>query len=151
MAATASNTKRRSIWCCGCNTDVNARLTDGTEVYPRRTDLARMPFWICDGCGNSVGTHHRHENRAMRHHPLGVIPTAELRSARKMIHSILDPLWQRGGGYKRRLLYATIAKRMGIETFHTAELRTIEAAREAYRIIRDIRRNGLSPTQETEP
>lgn len=46
--------KVRTIFCCGCQTDVQARLTSGREVYPHRDDLASLPFWKCDGCGNTV-------------------------------------------------------------------------------------------------
>ena len=36
------------IYCCGCAQDVTARLTDGSEIYPHRLDLADIPFWVCD-------------------------------------------------------------------------------------------------------
>lgn len=141
---------RRPIWCCACNADVQARLTDGSEVYPSRSDLDRVPFWLCDTCRGHVGTHHRHHVHAMRMEPLGIIPTPEIRNARKMIHRILDPLWQRGGGHKRRHVYAEIAKRMGWPSFHTAELRSIEDARAVYRIVRDIQVNGLDHREAAE-
>ena len=82
-----------NIRCCGCQKKVEARLTDGSEIYPHRKDLYSLPFWKCDVCGNFVGCHHKTKNRTR---PLGCIPTPEIKNARKHIHAILDPLWQSG-------------------------------------------------------
>lgn len=122
------------IYCCGCQKDVEARLTDGREIYPHRSDLYGLPFWKCDTCKNFVGCHHKTKNRTR---PLGCIPTAEIKNARQHIHRILDPLWKKGG-WKRGKLYARIAEEMGIEEYHTAELRTVEDARQVYRIVRGL-------------
>lgn len=81
----------RAIYCCGCKADVGARLTDGREIYPHRADLAALPFWKCDACGNAVGCHHKTKERTR---PLGCIPTPELKTARSHIHRVLDPLWE---------------------------------------------------------
>ena len=67
------------IWCCGCGKEVDARLTDGAEVYPHRRDLASLPFWKCDACGNFVGCHHKTRERTK---PLGCIPTPEIKDVR---------------------------------------------------------------------
>jgi len=77
------------IYCCGCLIKVNARLTDGSEIYPHRKDLSSLPFWVCDKCGNYVGCHHKTSNRTA---PLGCIPTSEIRAARNRIHKMLDPM-----------------------------------------------------------
>lgn len=125
--------KYMEIRCCGCQKDrVKARLTDGTEIYPHRKDLAELPFWKCDDCGNFVGCHHKTKNRTQ---PLGCIPTKEIKNARQHIHKILDPLWQ-SGKYKRGHLYAKISERFGWK-YHTAQIRTVEEAREIYKFIRD--------------
>ena len=121
----------RRIQCCGCGADVNARLTDGGEIYPHRPDLRSLPFWRCDACGNFVGCHHKTKNRTQ---PLGCIPTAELKEARKKLHALIDPIWQ-SGKMGRRELYAAIGRDLGRE-YHTAETRTLEEAREAYRAAR---------------
>ena len=122
------------IYCCACKTDVDARLTDGKEIYPHRVDLALLPFWKCDACGNYVGCHHKTPNRTK---PLGNIPTAEIKNARKYIHAILDPIWQPYGKTMRRKVYAAISDKIGHQ-YHTAEIRTIEEAREIYRIVKGI-------------
>jgi hypothetical protein len=112
------------IYCCGCNQEVTARLTDGAEIYPHRSDLHCLPFWKCDRCGNYVGCHHKTENRTR---PLGCIPTEEIRKARKEIHKVLDPIW-RSGCVDRKALYAAISEHLGW-TFHTAKIRSTEEAR----------------------
>ena len=124
----------RLIYCCGCSSDVNARLTDGAEIYPHRRDLASLPFWKCDACGNFVGCHHKTKQRTA---PLGCIPTPEIKEARSHIHRVLDPLWK-SGRFKRRELYSKIANSLGIKEYHTAELRSVEQARDAYRAILEI-------------
>jgi 2-hydroxychromene-2-carboxylate isomerase len=114
---------------------VDARLTDGTEIYPHRRDLASLPFWRCDTCRNFVGCHHKTADRTK---PLGCIPTKEIKNARQHIHSILDPLWK-GKKNMRGKVYRKVAAKLGIEEYHTAELRTIEDARQAYKAVLEIR------------
>ena len=121
----------KKIFCCGCQTNVSARLTTGKEVYRHRPDLASLPFWKCDGCGNTVGCHHKTKNRTA---PLGYIPTPELKEARKQLHALIDPIWQ-SGKMGRRELYEAISREVGWN-YHTAKTRTMEEARAAYRAAR---------------
>ena len=129
-----------AIYCCGCEANVDARLTDGREIYPHRPDLSALPFWKCDTCGNFVGCHHKTKDRTR---PLGVIPTPEIKKARSHIHRLIDPLWQ-SGKMTRLGVYAALADRLGIEEYHTAELRSVEDAREAYRAGRALAREIAS-------
>ena len=122
-----------NLHCCGCDKDVSARLTDGSEIYPHRPDLYPLPFWKCDLCGNYVGCHHKTKNRTA---PLGCIPTPELKRARNFIHALLDPIWQ-SGKQGRSQLYAEISKRVGWK-YHTAKIRNIEEARKVYKIVREL-------------
>ena len=119
------------IYCCSCSKEINARLTDGKEIYPHRTDLHSLPFWKCDDCKNFVGCHHKTKDRTK---PLGCIPTKELKNARQHIHAILDPIWK-NGKISRVDIYKMISKHIGRE-YHTAEIRTIEEARDIYRFVR---------------
>lgn len=128
------NGTHREVYCCGCQRMVLARLTDGWEVYAHRSDLAELPFWKCDTCGNHVGCHHKTKDRTR---PLGNIPTRELKIARQHIHRLLDPIWQHGK-MPRGKVYSVLAKRLGLEAYHTAEIRTIEEARKVYAVVRDI-------------
>ena len=121
----------RRIYCCGCAGDVDARLTDGGEIYPHRPDLRSLPFWKCDACGNFVGCHHKTKNRTA---PLGYIPTPELKEARKHLHALIDPIWQ-SGKMGRRELYKAISREVGWN-YHTAKTRTMDEARAAYRVAR---------------
>ncbi len=120
------------IYCCECKKEIEAKLTDGGEIYPHRQDLRDLPFWKCDTCGNYVGCHHKTEHRTK---PLGCIPNNEIKNARKEIHNILDPLWK-SGRVDRKILYAEISKHIGWK-YHTAKIRDIEEARKIYRFIRD--------------
>lgn len=121
----------RRIHCCGCGREVDARLTNGAEIYPHRDDLRGLPFWKCDKCGNFVGCHHKTKNRTR---PLGCIPTPELKEARKHLHALIDPIWQ-SGKMGRRELYAAMSRDLGWE-YHTAKTRTMDKARAAYRAAR---------------
>jgi len=119
------------IYCCGCGKKVDARLTDGAEIYPHRLDLYSLPFWKCDGCGNHVGCHHKRKNKIT---PLGCIPTPEIKNARMEIHEILDPIWK-SGRVDRKTLYAAISEHLGW-TYHTAQIRSIDEARKVWRFVR---------------
>ena len=123
----------REIRCCGCNGEkVQARLTNGKEIYHHRKDLYSLPFWKCDACGNFVGCHYKTKNRTQ---PLGCIPTPELKKARQQIHRLLDPIWQ-SGKMGRKELYAVLSDRIGWK-YHTAQIRSVEEAREIYKIVRE--------------
>lgn len=126
------------LWCCSCADYVDARLTDGSEVYPYREDLHSLPFWRCDTCKNWVGCHHKTKDRTR---PLGNIPSPELKKARSHIHALIDPLWK-SKKIGRSELYQRMSEKIGWN-YHTASLRTIEEARKAYRAGCEIRRELL--------
>ena len=126
--------KTRPLFCCGCQADVSARLTSGKEIYPHRRDLHDLPFWKCDVCKNFVGCHHKTKDRTR---PLGCIPTPAIKRERQRIHQVLDPIWK-SGRYGRRELYSMVAHVLGVEEYHTAEIRSVEQAREVYRIVSEI-------------
>lgn len=128
------------LWCCQCQMEVSARLTDGAEVYPHRPDLASLPRWKCDGCGNSVGTHHKTDDPTR---PLGNIPSDEIKKARMHIHALIDPVWK-SKRIKRSKLYAALSNRLGYR-YHTGEIKTVDEARRVYRVALDyMREAGLS-------
>ena len=128
------------IYCTGCETDIDARLTSGKERYPHRQDLYELPFWKCDTCGGYVGCHHKTSQPTK---PLGVIATPEILNARKKIHALLDPLWK-SKKIKRGQAYAYVTNRMakllGEPTYqyHNGEIRTIEEARQVYAIVAQL-------------
>lgn len=121
------------IYCCQCEKEVEARLTNRNAVYG--SGSSKVPMWECPCCLNYVGCHHKTKNPTR---PLGSIPTPEIRKARSEIHKILDPLW-RSGLITRRSLYGKIKKAMGAE-YHTAQLSSIEDCRVAYLLIKQIGR-----------
>lgn len=61
---------------------------------PHRPDLKHLNFYRCKECGGYVGCH----KGSIR--PLGVIPSPEIKNARKHIHALLDPLWRKRSGVK---------------------------------------------------
>lgn len=108
----------KTIYCCNCEVDVPARLTDGSEIYPHRKDLYKLPFWKCDCCNGKVGCHHKTKDRTR---PLGVIPTPEISKIRGEIHSLIDPIWK-GGDEKRKVVYKMMSDAIGFK-FHSAEIK----------------------------
>lgn len=122
------------IYCCGCAADVEARLTNGAEIYPHRNDLAELTFWKCDGCGNHVGCH-RHTRTATR--PLGVIQTPEIRDACQKVRRLIEEV-QHFGKVDRGLIFHEVASALGVQRFHPSDLRTIEDCRTAYKTIQQI-------------
>jgi hypothetical protein len=129
----------QTIFCCECEQDVPARLTQGYEIYPHRSDLGELPFWIHDDCGNYVGCHHKTNQPTT---PLGVIPTPELRKARSQIHALMDPLWK-SGKIKRDALYAAITDKLGW-TYHTSNIRTVDEVNVIMEHVRQIKLTMLS-------
>lgn len=125
--------KSMTIYCTGCEKDVSARLTDGSERYPHRPDLADIPFWKCDTCGNYVGCHHKTNTPTK---PLGCIATPAILEARKQIHALLDPLWK-SGEIERKQAYGYISRKLGYQ-FHNGEIRSVEDARKAWQIVADL-------------
>lgn len=102
-------------------------MTSGAEIYPHRPDLAALPRWVCDGCKNHVGTHHKTSEPTK---PLGNIPSPELKTARIHIHALIDPAWK-SKKVSRRKIYAHLSCILGRD-YHTAELRTVDEARTVY-------------------
>lgn len=127
------------IICTGCETDVDARLTYGREMYPHRSDLASMPFWVCDECGAFVGTHWKTKDPLK---PLGFLATPEVKKWRKIIHGILDPLWE-SRKIKRGQAYAYVSNRIG-RTYHTGAIYNVEDARKIYAIVLELK-NKIAP------
>ena len=74
----------------------SAQLVSGKEIYPHRSDLAHLKFWLCKPCWAYTGTH----INSKRHAPKGRLADAELRAAKIAAHAAFDPLW-RDGGMKR--------------------------------------------------
>lgn len=129
-------TKRTTpIYCCACKGSVDARLTDGAEIYPHRRDLKSIPFWRCDTCGGFVGCHYKAKKDKTQ--PLGVIATAEVKKARMQLHAALDPLWK-SGKLTRRELYQKLSDKLGYE-YHTGGIRSIEEAQQVHEKILEIK------------
>ena len=63
-----------TITCPYCTN--HSRLTDGTEIYPHRPDLAEKKFYYCKPCDAFTGCHKGTET------PLGTLANKPTRKAR---------------------------------------------------------------------
>lgn len=86
-----------------------AKLVTGVVIYPHRPDLYEKWFWQCAPCDAMVGTH----VNSHRHHPLGRLANAELRTLKQRCHAIFDPVWKKGG-IDRNEAYKRLAEKMNI-------------------------------------
>lgn len=116
------------IYCCNCCKVKDCNIATGVEIYKHRPDLASLIFYQCPTCKNYVGGHKDSKI------PLGVIPTKEMKKARTIIHSLIDPLWK-NRKIKRGRLYGLIAKELGIKEYHTGWTRSIEQCRDVYKVV----------------
>lgn len=121
-----------NIFCIACRQQVEARLTNGAEVYPHRPDLKHLNFWICDTCSNFVGCHKNGNNKK----PLGNIPTPKIKILRQQIHNKLDPLWK-NKHYSRSEVYEIISSQIGKE-YHTANISSELEAQNVLEIINTL-------------
>jgi hypothetical protein len=142
----------RPIYCCGCDAVVDARLTDGSEVYPHRPDLAALPLWKCDSCGNWVGCHHRRKEsrrgKEGRTAPLGDIATPGIRAVRRTIHAAIDRLLSGERPLGRTQLYRLLSARLGLEEYHTGNIRTLS---EGERVMSELEKMACEYPHSTCP
>lgn len=123
------------IMCTGCKKEVEARLTNGKEMYPYRDDLAPLHFWVCDACGAFVGTHMKNKKEPLK--PLGFLTSPDVKAWRMQIHRALDPLWK-ADLIKRGQAYAYISNRIG-RTYHTGEIYDVEDGKKIYAIVLELK------------
>ena len=64
-----------------------------------------------------------------------------MKKARIEIHKILDPMWKPDKN-KRRKIYSALSEFLG-RKYHTADLRSIEEARDIYRQILKLKKNNF--------
>lgn len=119
-------------YCCKCCKDVKPNKALGHILYPASPAVWKKVFLVCPVCGSHAADL-----------PGATIPTAELRLARQMIHSVIDPIWA-SGIVSRSELYALLSQRLGYE-YHTSQVRTMDEAERIYELahrIRDERRTA---------
>lgn len=122
------------IYCTGCEKEVEARLTDGSEIYPYRADLYDLPFWKCDTCASYVGCHYKTEDRTR---PLGYLASKKYRDLKIQIHALLDPLWK-SGRLSRKEIYNKISKKLGRQ-YHTGEIKSVKEANKIIKFISHLK------------
>ena len=116
-----------------CGKKVETLIVNGKTIYPHRPDLYEKAFLQCPYCHNYTGADTLRSTDSFmiwkKRHEKKVIPTAECRRARRIIHSIIDPLWQRGL-IPRKEIYKRLSKATGTN-FHNGSLNSREVAQKA--------------------
>ena len=74
-----------TVTCPYCNNP--AVLVGGDVIYPHRPDLYEKKFWQCDPCDAYVGCHRPGVGYGDGTRPLGRLANAELREAKKNVHT----------------------------------------------------------------
>lgn len=122
-----------------CDEQYEVELVDGTDVYPHRKDLTRKLFWQCSNCKSFVGCH-PNTTKA-----LGPIVNQEVKSYRRQIHAVLDPIWQYGTMTRSRV-YTLLSRLLGY-TYHTGEILSIEEAKYVLELIDKYIPTTLTPIE----
>lgn len=94
------------LWCMPCNKAVDARQTNGSEIYPHRMDLHHLIFYKCL-CGANVGCH---KNTST---PMGSLADAKLKKERMAAHKAFDDIYKTGK-MTRGESYAWLSEKLGI-------------------------------------
>lgn len=93
----------------------NAKLVNGTAIYPHRPDLAQLNFWHCKPCDAYVGCHKPTAyNKFDATLPLGRLADSQLRKAKSAAHKSFDPIWKEGRK-TRAEAYAWLANQLCID------------------------------------
>lgn len=87
--------------------DNQPKLVTGRVIYPHRTDLYKLWFYLCK-CGARVGCHPGTKK------PLGRLADAELRQAKSKAHLAFDPIW-RDRLMRRKQAYKWLSNQLNID------------------------------------
>lgn len=124
------------VICPYCNKQ--AKLVDGSAIYPHRHDLYAKKFWLCKPCGAYVGCHAANNGYGNGSRPLGRLADAELRAAKLKAHAAFDPIWKTTG-IARGKAYAWLAEELNINSkdchigmFDVAQCNAVIAACERF-------------------
>lgn len=99
---------------CNYCSDEAIKVT-GKDVYPSRTDLYKLSFFICSPCDARVGCH------ISTGEPFGSLANKELRKARQLAHSKFDLLW-RGGLMSRKDAYIKLETDLDLYENHIGHM-----------------------------
>ena len=94
------------IWCTTCNCVVEARKTDGSEIYPHRKDLKELIFYKCT-CNSTIGCHKDTDK------PMGTLANDKLKKARIVAHKEFDDLFK-NGYMSRKKAYEWLSDKLNI-------------------------------------
>ena len=97
----------RAVNCDYCGK--TARFVTGEKIYPHRSDLYNLQFYLCEECNAYVGCHKNSNGK-----PLGRLANAELRKMKSAAHAAFDPIWK-NGKISRNEAYKLLAKSLKID------------------------------------
>ena len=133
-----------TLYCMKCEKNVETLVQNGEVIYPHRSDLADHVFLQCPHCGNYVSADAFRPqdtiNKWKKRHNKKVIPTAEFRTYRHNIHTLIDPCW-RENIMKRGEIYRRLSKATGVN-YHNGSLHDLQVLRKALREAKKIRREA---------
>lgn len=132
----------RVVVCSYCGG--RAKFVSGDRVYGRTGPWSNMRFWYCAPCKAWVGCHKRNSKYGfIGDEPMGRLADYELRRAKRILHSVFDPLWKHKW-MSRGVAYKALAKAMGLpaKDCHIGYF-DLNQCREAYVAVHNIRM-GLS-------
>lgn len=110
-----------NVICPYCG--AKAVLQDAVVIY-RRSGLGQVYVCPTAACDAYVGVHDGTTK------PKGSLANAPLRSLRKRVHAVFDPIWRNSQHIERSEAYEAAALVLGLNEFHVGEMR--EEAAKAY-------------------
>lgn len=99
---------KREVRCPYCGN--MAHLVSGSIIYPKRSDLAFLKFWLCSDDSHQWAYVGCHKGTSV---PLGRLADSELRRAKSRAHLAFDHLW-RDKHMSRTAAYLWLAETLNI-------------------------------------
>jgi len=85
-----------------------SKQVGGRIIYPHRSDLYGLTFYLCAEDDAYVGSHYGSKK------PLGTLANKELRSLRSKTHIAFDALWKRYDLMSRNEAYKWLSEELGL-------------------------------------
>jgi len=96
--------------CPYCGKD--AKLVNGSVIYPTMKILHSQMFWQCAACDAYVGCHKSGCGHGDGTKPLGALANKKLRDMRMMVHRRLDSIWSTKK--ERSEIYSWLAEKLNL-------------------------------------
>lgn len=106
------------VFCPYCG--AQAEYKDAFAIY-RRMGFGMVYQCPKPACDAYVGVHEGTDK------PKGSLANAKLRTLRKQVHAVFDPLWRETKEFERTELYEATSHVLGLKEFHIGEMRDAQA------------------------